>query len=434
MFLKGLYLTNLQNSLKSTINIIKLQLNQKSLDNLNSFAKKINQSSSSRVTFIDEFGVVIAESSVDKNLLNNHLHRPEIQMANKQEFGIDMRFSKSLKEDFLYVANRFNINNQNLYIRLAISTNNLQKSFFQLWKYMIFVFLSVLIISFVLSYFINKKIQTQIKILISMLENIANKNYNLNLNSSFSQEFVQMSNIINSIGQKLKKKDKQKRKYTAKLKLTNKQNMDIISSISHEFKNPIASIMGYSQTLLDDSLDKSIKDKFLAKIISNTQKITDMINRLSFCTKLENDDLLPLNTNFEFDLLLEEVVQNYKLNHKDRTFVLKAQKCSINADKTMIEMVLNNLLDNALKYSQNQIHVHLQDGKCSIIDFGEGILEEEMDKITKKFYHSKRLSWDNSMGLGLSIVTYLLKLHGTKLQIKSKINQGSCFSFKLPLL
>jgi signal transduction histidine kinase len=104
----------------------------------------------------------------------------------------------------------------------------------------------------------------------------------------------------------------------------------------------------------------------------------------------------------------------------------------ITADRTMIEIVISNLIDNALKYSDETVRVILENDALHVKDTGVGIKEEDIEKVTQKFYRSNSHSWDNSMGLGLALVNYILKLHNTTLEIQSSLGVGSDFSFKLP--
>lgn len=97
----------------------------------------------------------------------------------------------------------------------------------------------------------------------------------------------------------------------------------------------------------------------------------------------------------------------------------------------MIELVLINLVDNALKYSDSDVKVVLKEDELYVKDRGIGIKEEHLDKVTSKFYRVKKNSWDNSMGIGLAMVSYILKMHKSKLEINSKFAQGSVFSFSL---
>ncbi|MDD2905640.1 MAG: HAMP domain-containing sensor histidine kinase, partial [Sulfurimonas sp.] len=227
-------------------------------------------------------------------------------------------------------------------------------------------------------------------------------------------------------------RDKKKRKYTAKLRLINKQRNDILSAISHEFKNPVASIIGYAQTLEEDpEIDPKIRAKFLEKISSNGEKISKMLDRLALSVKLENNDLELRESEFNMKSLCEEVAANILLKYKDREIILSLADQRVFADKTMIELVLINLLDNALKYSQNDVYLTLTEDKLSVKDSGIGIKEEHLDKVTSKFYRVEKNSWDNSMGIGLAMVSYILKAHKSFLEIQSTFAKGSVFSFSI---
>ena len=103
----------------------------------------------------------------------------------------------------------------------------------------------------------------------------------------------------------------------------------------------------------------------------------------------------------------------------------------MDADRTLMEVVLKNLIENALKYSKDEVLVQLEKKSISIMDKGVGISDQDLDKVTKKFYRSGTHNWDNSMGLGLSIVKTILALHKSKLDIQSKVDEGSTFSFKI---
>lgn len=423
----------LTQNIKSTIKMIKLQ---KDLDlsskSLNVFAKKIKQITSYRATFIDANGKVLSDSNWDNSSMDNHQFRPEILSAKNNLFGVNIRHSKTLDEDFLYVAHEYKVAGKEIFLRLSSSTNQIKHSFMGLWKNIMFIFISAFVLIIIISYFLNAKIEKEIKKIILGLQDLANKEYKIKIHSNFAKEFVYIGHYIYELGQKLAKRDKQKRKHAAKLKLINAQRSQIISAISHEFKNPIASIMGYASTLLDDGdANETIRRRFLTKIVTNSQKITTMIDRLSLSTKLENGDLKPNISTFRLDFLAQDVVDGFKTRFPSREFITDLSPCEVKADSAIIEMVLTNLLDNALKYTSLDITIKVKNANCEIIDKGEGIDADEIQKITKKFYRSNKHTWDNSIGLGLSLVSYMLKLHNSKLLISSKMGKGSTFSFSL---
>lgn len=95
----------------------------------------------------------------------------------------------------------------------------------------------------------------------------------------------------------------------------------------------------------------------------------------------------------------------------------------------MFDNLLINLVDNALKYSEEAVIIRVKDAKLEVID--RGISEENIKNITKRFFRVDNLLWDNSIGVGLYIVKYILKLHNTTLMIDSTPLKGSKFWFSL---
>jgi len=206
----------------------------------------------------------------------------------------------------------------------------------------------------------------------------------------------------------------------------------MISAIAHEFRNPIASIMGYSQTLQDDpDIPKDLQEKFLGKIYNNGNKIEALLSRLILWNKFESGEATLHKSNFDIYTLASEVKHSIQEKYKNRKILLEGKSCTVEADRTLMDVVLKNLIENALKYSKDDVLIELKNGTVSVIDRGVGIEEKDVNNVTKKFYRSGTHSWDNSMGLGLSIVKTILSLHQSKLEIRSEVDVGSTFSFKI---
>lgn len=385
-----------------------------------------------RVTIIDEEGNVIAESDADKTTMENHSGRVEIMEAMTNPYGVSVRYSNTVKTDFIYVAHKITTPDKTFYIRLAMSLENVMDHFYTLWIQLVGAFSILVVIALIIAYNISKKARYDILQITHYLDQISTKNYRAVLKPEYFREFLQISIMLKNLVKKLDKRDKQKRKHTAKLRLINKQQNDILSAISHEFKNPIAAIMGYAETLHDDlNLDPKIRTKFLDKILSNTHRITQMLDRLSLSVKLENNDLSIKPSTFDLSEVCHDSISILQAKYPDRTISFHGNSKTVFADRTMIELIVTNLVDNALKYSEEEVAITLTDTTLSISDKGIGIAPNELDKITSKFYRVQKNRWDNSMGLGLSIVSYILKLHDSTLNIQSTLGVGSTFSFSL---
>ena len=352
--------------------------------------------------------------------------------ANKDDYSYITRYSNTLNVDFLYVAKKTIYKNNPIYIRLSISLGKIMSNFYSLWSKLAIAFIIIVLIAFYISKKMSARVLYDIDQITNYLDEISKKNYKSIIKTKYFYEFLHISVILKNLVKKLNNRDKQKRKYTAKLRLMNKQRNDILSAISHEFKNPIASIVGYAQTLQEDpDIDVKIRDKFLGKINSNGEKISQMLDRLALSVKLENNDLDINLSEFDLKILCEEVASNLSSKYKNREILVNAQSTIINADKTMIDLAIINLVDNALKYSQDDVEIILQNNELSVKDKGIGIQDEYLDNITSKFYRVKKNTWDNSMGIGLAMVSYILKAHNSSLNIKSKFTKVSTFSFSI---
>ncbi len=258
-----------------------------------------------------------------------------------------------------------------------------------------------------------------------------------NKKALMSKEFLSIHNNLNRVLNNAKKREADKQKYSAKLKLKNRQRSDMISAIAHEFRNPISAIMGYAQTLQEDSdIPPLLRDKFLTKIVNNSQKIEDLLSRLTLWNRFESGETRLHISSFDLVALLKEIKQNLEYKYSNRAIIIKnsyEEKVYIEADRTLIEIVLINLIENSLKYSKDEIRVEIDSGYIYIIDRGIGISSEDIGKVTKKFYRSDIQNWDNSMGLGLAIVKTILTLHSIDLEISSIKGEGSSFFFSLEI-
>ncbi|MFK5880900.1 MAG: ATP-binding protein [Sulfurospirillum sp.] len=417
------YKTMLENMIKQ------FSATYKDISNIDEVIKKIHKKTGVRVTLVDSNGNVRYESNRKIEGMGNHISRPEILLSNSQSFGSSVRHSRSVDKDLLYVSKKID----GYYVRMAYPLNSIKEKFFRFWIYAILMFLGAMGLAFWIALKINAKVAYDLQKIKEGLDSIIDKKYDTIFDGAkCCEEFDVIAKQINRVSKRLEKRNRQKIKHTRKLKELNKQQSDIISAISHEFKNPVAAIVGYASTVREDSdLSQEIRDKFLDKVIKNAEKISYMIDRLSMAIKLENDNFSPnlttfdiLNTvNYARDILLQK--------YRNREIVVNVLSTEIAADELMFENLLINLLENALKYSEDEVVVKLENSTLKVIDKGIGINENNLENITKRFYRVESLEWDNSIGVGLYIVKYILKLHQIELSVKSEPGVGSEFGFEI---
>lgn len=428
---KSLYINQVEKNLIQNIDTLSLILKEtKNIDNIKNIVQDLSIKLNVRVSIIDEQGDVIAESHKNIEKIKNHLNRDEIIEAKNSELGKDIRLSETLEKDLLYIAKKVKINEQTYYIRMADYTDKIIDSFLKL-IFEIFIYVSIfLIIAFIATYFISLKIKKETDAILNFLEELTNKQKPIFIKSNYTFEFYKIAKFLNKVARKLKKQDEIKTKHTAKLTLANRQKDDIISAISHEFKNPIAIISGYSQTLIEDkNLPNNIKDKFLEKIFSNSNKLSSIIDKLRLTLRLQERKQELVKTKINLHFLLENCISDLKIKYKNREINIEKNKedVFINADETLISIAISNIIENALKYSSKNIEIKIEKNCLSITDFGIGISKDDLEKIDKKFFRTSGNDWNNSLGLGLFIVKSILKYHDFELEINSVVDSGSTF-------
>jgi len=421
------YIESSKQSLIQDLDLISFTVDKQT--DFDALAQKIKKNLQLRLTVIASDGTVLAEGYKEKKSMDNHRYRPEIMQADNKEFGFVIRHSQTLDKDMLYVAKKINFFGKTLYIRLSQELKGIYSAFINLAIKISVVLILFFIILFIISYKINIQIQHETNKIVTFLKALTKKEKPTYISSKYSQEFALITSLLTKVSKILAKKDKQQAKYTRKLKNANKQKDDIISAISHEFKNPIAVVNGYSQTLLEDeNLNLSIRKKFLTKIYNNGIKLSNLIDTLRLSIKLDGEQLALNKEKINLYELTRESAKNLQINYPQREVLIEGEKdVFVTADKTLLEIVITNLIENAFKYSEDEVHIIISKNSIEVKDTGIGISESNLKNITDKFYRVHTNSWNNSLGLGLFLVNKIVKLHNFSLKIKSKLHKGSSF-------
>ena len=426
---KTLYLNQVEKNLIQNIDILSVILEDtKDINSIKDIIKDLSKKLNLRISIINENGEVVAESHKNIEDIKNHSNRVEIIEARNIGLGKDTRVSETLNKDLIYIAKKVSFNEEIYYLRMADYTNKITDNFKKL-TFEIFIYISFfLIIAFISTYFISIKIQRETDSILYFLKEITNKKKPIFLQSNYTFEFYKIAKLLNKVAKKLSKKDEIKAKHTAKLTLANRQKDDIISAISHEFKNPIAIISGYSQTLIEDeNLSPTLKIKFLNKILSNSNKMSQIVDKLRLTLKLQDNNHKLILNKVSIKKIVENSISDLKIKYKNREIKVLGVDKEINADEILIGIAISNLIENALKYSQEDVIIEINENSISITDKGIGISQENLENIFKKYYRATSNNWNNSLGLGLFIVKSILNVHNFKLEIDSKIGNGSTF-------
>lgn len=234
----------------------------------------------------------------------------------------------------------------------------------------------------------------------------------------------------------------------AQIEDNDRMRRELISNISHDLHTPLASIQGYVETLIlrGDQLDAATREQHLRTVMRHATRLSARVSDLFELSKLESGKVEPRREVFCLSELLQDVIQSYQLNAQQSGVTLclsgdSHRKAEVVADIALIERVLQNLIDNALRHTPAggtvSLGVSVEGGQCrvSVSDTGSGIAAEHLPHIFERYWRASDASHATpgpSAGLGLAIVKRILDLHGSAMQVQSEVQHGTRIDFALP--
>lgn len=230
---------------------------------------------------------------------------------------------------------------------------------------------------------------------------------------------------------------------------------DFVGHVSHELKTPLASILAYSEMLVDgEADDEQTRTEFYSVIQSQAKRLGRLIDDILNISRIESGLIKVDKEPVSLAMLIEEQLKMIKGCAEEKDITVSWGKTGakekdiivfgqVYADKDMISQVIVNLLSNAVKYTgspgtikiENEIDEERAVARVSVIDSGVGIPADELEHVFDKFYRVKaNKKHAKGTGLGLSLAKQIIeKVHGGRVFVTSKVGVGSTFGFELPL-
>ncbi|MDX2127699.1 MAG: HAMP domain-containing sensor histidine kinase [Chloroherpetonaceae bacterium] len=221
---------------------------------------------------------------------------------------------------------------------------------------------------------------------------------------------------------------------------------ELIANVSHDLRTPLASIEGYAETIIKKSNDLKEQERteYLTVILRNAKKLNRLIHQLFEHSKLEAGQKTPSFEPFSLSELVHDIALSFKPQAEIQSIHLEISipesSPMILGDVEMIERVLQNLIENALRFTPEGGKVGVQVAQqnsnaleVAVIDNGEGIQEKDLDNLFDRFYQSEniRTGEKSGSGLGLAISRKILELHHSTIKVQSTFGEGTRFSFLL---
>lgn len=224
-----------------------------------------------------------------------------------------------------------------------------------------------------------------------------------------------------------------------------KMRSNLLRAISHDLRTPLTCISGSSSAILEsgDALDKKTHDELLTDIMEESQWLIRMVENILSVTRIKEGTASVTKTPEAAEEIVAESISRIRARFPDRQFNVKVpdELLMVPMDGTLIEQVLINLLENAVKHSGDGTSVDVTVSKrgrnavFEVLDNGEGIPEQDLPYVFNSYAPERKRSSDSSrnMGIGLSICMSIIKSHSGQMEAANRKEGGASFTFLLPL-
>jgi len=408
--------------------------------------KEISRLADLRITLITADGTVLVDSDVPFNTLSSvesHLQRPEIQQAIQGKLGVETRHSATVGKDFLYVAIAVmpaaaGPLQKAKFVRLSTHLEEIRKTTADIRSTMLVVGLGVLLIVLVVSMFISKRISKPMVEIAQKVREIRAGNLDAQIEVRANDEVGEVARAVNEMVVKLKSD-------IVQLKKLESVRSEFLGNVSHELRTPIFSLQGFLETLIEGAVDDpSVNRDFLKKAQAHAARLNTLLAELITISQIESGEMKMSFRYFDLNEFLDSIVRELRPTAELHGILLRRDGESAGSlqafgDRERLQVVMENLIENAIKYNRPGGGVVLacerSDGKVrvSVSDTGLGIAADHIPRIFERFY---RVDRDRSRdvggtGLGLAIVKHIIEAHGSSVNVESEPGKGSRFSFEL---
>ena len=261
-------------------------------------------------------------------------------------------------------------------------------------------------------------------------EEYASGNLKYSFDVNRSDEMGYLSAQLNYMASKLSQSEDNQKKF--------------IANVSHDFRSPLTSIRGYLEAMADGTIPSEMHEKYLKIVLNETDRLTKLTNSLLTLNNLETNGMVLEISEFDINRVIKNTVSTFEGLCKGKKIkiklVLSGHELFVKADMGKIQQVLYNLIDNAIKFSDNDSTIKIETSEkndtafVSVKDSGIGIPKESLKHIYDRFYKSdlSRGKDKKGTGLGLSIAKEIIKAHNENINVISTVGVGTEFIFTLP--
>ena len=388
-----------------------------------------------RLTMISSDGEVLYDN-FDDSINENHLQREEIKEASKNGTGSSVRYSETMEQNYLYVA-EYDAQEQT-YVRLAMPFSGVSQSALMLLPSFFIAF----VIAFFFVWLMSKRMADSILKPLQEISAVIRK-------ADFGKEKIEFQNYsyseLQEITDALQTMNNQIAKNLENLEREKQIRQEFFTNASHELKTPLTSIRGYSELLRQHAItDPDQIDHCLDCVLKESDHMTKLINDILTISKLEAKDYVAQKSHIKLKDLLENVLNSLSVQAKAMNLDIDAscENVTVYANLDHIQGILYNLISNAIKYNKPNgkiiiiIKERLDNILIKVMDTGIGISKEDQEKVFQRFYRvdKQRSKIVAGTGIGLAIVKHIVQFYNGSISLKSKENEGTSIEISLPIM
>ena len=366
-----------------------------------------------RVTLVNADGTVYYDNFADPNAMDNHADRPEIRQALENGSGSDIRNSSTVDQSAFYYAVR--LKNGDV-MRLAQEASNIWSVYFRSMPLIVLLAAGMACVSLYLAHLLTARLVQPIERMTAHLNNVSGVARYPELEPFMDMIEQQHEEILRSANMRV----------------------EFTANVSHELKTPLTSISGYAELIESGMAQGEQAKTFAAEIHKSANRLLTLINdiiRLSQMDapmpdlKFEPVDLAQIATN-TFEQL------EMSARKADVTLQLDAKPAMVEADRQMMDELLYNLCDNAIRYNVHggSVKLEVRPVRDKVIvcvqDTGIGISPENQEHVFERFYRvdKSRSKATGGTGLGLAIVKHIAVKHNAQIELESELGRGTKIS------
>lgn len=363
-----------------------------------------------RVTIIDEAGTVTYDNRAEKKEMDNHLSRPEVAQALETGEGRDVRDSATVDSSTFYYAMRLE---DGSVLRVAKEASSIWSVYMRALPLILLMTMMMIALSAMTAHALTDRLVDPIRRLADDMDGEHSAASYPELQPFMRRIRSQHEEILRSANMRV----------------------EFTANVSHELKTPLTSISGYAELIENGMATGEQAKQFAGKIYKSASRLLTLINDIIRLSQMDSPEHEIECESVDLGQVAEAVTEQLRLSAQKHgvTMQVDARACEISADRRMMEELIYNLCDNAIRYNVRggSVRVEVRPVKEKILllvqDTGIGISKENQERVFERFYRvdKSRSKATGGTGLGLAIVKHIAAKHGAQISMRSELGAGT---------